>query len=37
MHCETIFGDLKKLSERAAPEKDEAMDIPKALQSISQT
>ena len=37
MHCETIFGDLKKLSERVAPEKDSTMDIPKSLQNISQT
>ena len=34
MHCETIFGDLKKLSERAAPENDNPMYIPKALQNI---
>jgi hypothetical protein len=37
MHCETIFGDLKKLSERAAPEKDTSMDIPKALQGVATT
>ena len=34
IHCETIFGDLKKLSERAAPENDNPMYIPKALQNI---
>jgi len=37
MHCESIFGDLKKLSEKAAPDKDNTMDIPKSLQNISTT
>lgn len=37
MHCETIFGDLKKLSEKQAPDKDSTMDIPKSLQNIGQT
>jgi serine/threonine-protein kinase ATR len=37
MECEVIFGDLKKLSERAAPEKDSTMDLPKSLINISKT
>ena len=36
--CETIFGDLKKLSERSTSRPNEtSMDIPKSLGQISQT
>ena len=38
MLCETIFGDLKKLSERNTSRPNEtSMDIPKSLSQISQT
>jgi hypothetical protein len=37
MQCESIFGDLKKLSEKAAPDKDSTMDLPKPLMNISKT
>lgn len=38
MMCETIFGDLKKLSERPTTRPNEqTMDIPKSLGQISNT
>ena len=38
MLCETIFGDLKKLSERQTSRPNEqTMDIPKSLGQITNT
>ena len=38
MLCETIFGDLKKLSERPpAKQNENTMDIPKSLGNVSAT
>lgn len=37
MQNETICGDLKKLAEKAAPDKDTSMDLPKSLLNVAKT